>query len=63
MGKVRTRSDNEMLFLDFYYRGIRCREQTALPDTTENRRKVQTLLNRIDLPLPWSEQLSVLAFS
>ena len=23
----------------------------------------ETLLNRIDLPLPWSEQLSVLAFS
>ena len=48
MGKVRSRADNQMLFLDFYYRGIRCREQTALPDTAENRRKVQTLLNRIE---------------
>lgn len=36
-----------MLFLDFYYRGTRCREQTALPDSAENRKKVQTLLNRI----------------
>lgn len=48
MGKVRNRVDNGMLFLDFYYRGARCREQTALPDTTENRRKVQALLNRIE---------------
>lgn len=48
MGKVRSRTDNRMLFLDFYYRGKRCREQTALPDTAENRRKVQTLLNRIE---------------
>jgi len=36
-----------MLFLDFYYRGARCREQTALPDTADNRKKVQGLLNRI----------------
>jgi integrase len=47
MGKVRSRPDNQMLFLDFYYRGIRCREQTALPDTSDNRRKVQALLNRV----------------
>jgi integrase len=48
MAKVRSRTDNQMLFLDFYFRGTRCREQTALPDTAENRRKVQTLLNRIE---------------
>lgn len=48
MAKVRTREDNNLLFLDFYFRGIRCREQTALPDTAVNRRRVQTLLNRID---------------
>jgi integrase len=47
MAKVRARPDNGMLFFDFYYRGVRCREQTALPDTAENRRRVQTLLNRI----------------
>lgn len=47
MGKVRRRSDNGMLFVDFYYCGIRCREQTTLPDTAENRRKVQALLNRV----------------
>jgi len=33
--------------MDFYYRGQRCREQTALSDTAENRKKVQVLLNRI----------------
>ena len=47
MAKVRTRKDNNLLLLDFYFRGIRCREQTALPDSKENRRRVQTLMNRI----------------
>lgn len=47
MAKVRARADTNLLFLDFYFRGVRCREQTALPDTAENRKKVQALLNRI----------------
>lgn len=47
MAKVRARSETGMLYLDFFYRGVRCREQTALPDTAENRRRVQTLMNRI----------------
>lgn len=47
MAKVRARSETGMLYLDFFYRGIRCREQTALPDTAENRRRVQALMNRI----------------
>ena len=47
MAKVRARPESGMLYLDFFYRGIRCREQTALPDTTENRRRVQALMNRI----------------
>ena len=47
MAKVRTRKDNGLLFLDFYHRGVRCREQTALPDTAENRRRVQSLMSRI----------------
>ena len=47
MAKVRSRKDNGLLFLDFYYRGVRCREQTALPDTAENRRRVQSLMSRI----------------
>ncbi len=47
MAKVRARKDSGLLFMDFYYRGVRCREQTALPDTAENRRRVQSLMNRI----------------
>lgn len=47
MAKVRARKDSGLLFLDFYYRGVRCREQTTLPDTAENRRRVQSLMNRI----------------
>lgn len=47
MAKVRARPDNGLLFLDFYYRGVRCREQTTLPDSSENRKKVQALLNRV----------------
>lgn len=48
MAKVRARGKGGPLFLDFYYRGTRCREQTALTDTAENRKKVQALLNRIE---------------
>lgn len=47
MAKVWARPNNGLLFLDFYFRGVRCREQTALHDSTENRKKVQSLLNRI----------------
>lgn len=47
MAKVRARPDNGLLFLDFYYRGVRCREQTALRDSPENRKKVQALMYRI----------------
>ena len=47
MAKVRVRPGTNLLLMDFYYRGQRCREQTALNDTAENRRKVQALLNRI----------------
>jgi len=48
VGKVRARSDNNMLFLDFYFQGVRCREQTALEDTPANRKAVQRLMDRID---------------
>ena len=48
MAKIRARPETGTLYLDFFYRGVRCREQTALPDTAENRRKVQVLLNRIE---------------
>lgn len=47
MAKVRVRPETGMLYLDFFYRGVRCREQTTLPDSVENRRRVQALMNRI----------------
>lgn len=47
MAKVRARPETGLLYLDFFYRGIRCREQTALPDTVENRRRVQALMTKI----------------
>ncbi|MES2026505.1 MAG: site-specific integrase [Pseudomonadota bacterium] len=48
MSSIRARKDNNKLFFDFRYQGIRCREQTALPDTPENRKKVEQLLKRIE---------------
>lgn len=47
MAKVRARAETGTLYLDFFYRGVRCREQTTLPDTAENRRRVQALMTRI----------------
>lgn len=48
MSKVRTRPETGTLYLDFFYRGVRCREQTALDDTPANRRRVEALLKRIE---------------
>ncbi len=48
MGSVRVRSDNQLLFLDFRFRDQRCREQTALPDTQVNRKRLQKVLDRIE---------------
>lgn len=47
VAKIRARPETGTLYLDFFYLGVRCREQTALTDTAENRRRAQTLLNRI----------------
>jgi integrase len=44
---IRVRPDTGALALDFYYRSVRCREQTALRDTPDNRKRVQALANRI----------------
>lgn len=47
MGNIRTRRETGCLFLDFRYRGVRCREQTALQDTPANRRTLEALATRI----------------
>jgi integrase len=44
---VGVRSKHGRLFLDFRWRGVRCREFTDLPDTPENRRRCTTLLRII----------------
>lgn len=46
MGSVRTRKN--ALFFDFRFLGERCREQTTLPDTKANRKKLETILARIE---------------
>ena len=48
MGKVRARKETGNLYMDFNYMGVRCREQTALPDTPSNKKKVEALLKRIE---------------
>lgn len=48
MARIRVRRETGTLFLDFQYRGDRCREQTALPDTPGNRKVLDALAKRID---------------
>lgn len=48
MGSVRSRKETGTLFFDFIYRGERCREQTMLKDTPENRRKMDKAMKKID---------------
>lgn len=45
--QIRSRPETGALYLDFFFRGSRCREQTALKDTPENRKRVQALAKRI----------------
>jgi len=48
MGKVRQRKETGKLYLDFFYQGLRLREQTALKDTPTNRKKVGQLLAKVE---------------
>jgi integrase len=48
MGGVRARQVNGLLFFDFRCEGERCREQTLLPDTPPNRKKVEWALQSIE---------------
>jgi len=48
VAKVRARPETGKLYLDFFYRGKRCREQTELPDTAEHRREVMRLLRKVE---------------
>ena len=48
MGSIRARKESGCLFLDFRFRNERCREQTALPDTSANRKRLTKLLEKIE---------------
>ncbi len=48
MASIQTRKRDNTLIIDFYNKGIRCREQTALVDTAVNRKKVQKVLERLE---------------
>lgn len=46
MGSINTRRNK--LQLDFRFQGVRCREQTLLPDTPSNKKKLQQVLRKIE---------------
>jgi len=51
MGSIRarkTKSGPGHLVIDFRYQGVRCREQTLLEDTPENRKRLKALLAKIE---------------
>ncbi|MBK6594237.1 MAG: DUF3596 domain-containing protein [Burkholderiales bacterium] len=47
MAKVTVRKETGKLVIDFTYRNVRCREQTALSDTLPNRKRVQAMIDKI----------------
>ena len=51
MAKVRVRPETGTLYLDFHYRGVRCKEQTALSDTAGNRKAVEALARRVEMQI------------
>ena len=48
MGHIRVRKETGKLYFDFQYQKTRCREQTLLDDTPENRSKLNVAMKRID---------------
>lgn len=48
MAKVRVRKETGKVYFDFHFRGVRCREYTALEDSPANRRRAQQMLERIE---------------
>ena len=51
MGSVRTLKGRGTLFMDFRYRGKRCREYTALEDTPVNRKRLEKALAKIEIDI------------
>jgi integrase len=48
MASIRARTETGHLVIDFRYRGKRCREQTLLIDTPENRKRLERLVDRME---------------
>jgi len=48
MASIRVRRETNTLYIDFRYRGTRCREQTALKDNIANRRRLQRILKNME---------------
>ncbi len=48
MGKIVERAETGTLFFDFRYDGKRCREQTTLDSTPANRKKLESILKKIE---------------
>lgn len=48
MGSIRTRKENGLLMFDFRHQGKRCREQSTLADTAENRKRMQKVMKQIE---------------
>jgi integrase len=48
MGRVRIRKETGKLLFDFFYKGLRFREQTLLDDTPANRKRMEIFMAQID---------------
>ena len=48
MASIRARTDSGLLFFDFRWKGVRCREQTSLEDNKPNRTRMEKILKKIE---------------
>lgn len=51
MGTINTRDGR--LYMDFRFKGKRCREQTKVVDTPANRKKLEKLLAQMEQQMKW----------
>jgi integrase len=51
MSMAKLRSDKRRLFVDFVFRGVRCREPFHLRDTRDNRKKVEAICKKLEAEL------------
>jgi integrase len=51
MTSIRVRPETGRLYLDFYFRGLRCREQTSYIDMPADRRRAEALLRNLQVAM------------